>query len=316
MKQLRESKIVKQNKNLAKPFLKWVGGKTQLLGQLQQFYPPELKAGKIDKYFELFVGGGAVFFDIIQRFPIKTAFIADINQDLILAYKVIRDRPQNLIEILSKLQEGYLSSNLEERANIFYQVRGNYNQQRIDFDNQNLSQESIKRVALIIFLNKTCFNGLYRTNKEGDFNVPMGRYKNPTICNSDNILKVSHVLQKATILSGNYDIYNQFIDDKSFIYLDPPYRPISQTSSFTAYAKSGFNDASQIKLSQYYKYLDEECQAKVMLSNSDPQNTDSQDVFFDNLYSQYNIHRVTASRMVNSKAMNRGKITELLITNY
>ncbi|MDJ0682138.1 MAG: DNA adenine methylase [Xenococcaceae cyanobacterium MO_167.B52] len=320
------------NQNLAKPFLKWVGGKTQLLGQLENFYPSELKEGKIDKYFELFVGGGAVFFEVMQKYTIKKAFINDINQDLILAYRVIRDRAPELIEILSQLQAEYLNSNLKERSNIFYQVRENYNQQRINFSYDgggywgnpsisnhsvdNLSEESIKRVALIIFLNKTCFNGLYRTNKKGDFNVPMGRYKNPTICNSDNIFKVSNLLKNVTIISGNYDIFSQYIDSKSLVYLDPPYRPISNTSSFTAYAKSSFNDDSQIKLSQYYQYLDQECQAKVMLSNSDPRNTDSEDSFFDDLYSKYNIHRVSASRMVNSKASNRGKIRELLITNY
>ena len=320
------------NQKLAKPFLKWVGGKTQLLEQLDSFYPPELKTGKIDKYFELFVGGGAVLFEVIQKYPIKKAFISDINPDLILAYQVIRDRALELITILSKLEEEYLNSNLEQRANIFYQIRENYNQQRIDFNYdgggcwgnpsisnhcvENLSEESIKRVALIIFLNKTCFNGLYRTNKKGDFNVPMGRYKNPTICNKDNILKVSNLLQKVTITSGNYDIYSPYIDNTSLVYLDPPYRPISNTSSFTAYAKSSFNDDSQIKLSQYYQYLDQECQAKVILSNSDPKNTDSKDTFFDDLYSQYNIHRVRASRMVNSKATNRGNINELLITNY
>ncbi|MDJ0647513.1 MAG: DNA adenine methylase [Xenococcaceae cyanobacterium MO_188.B19] len=320
------------NKNLAKPFLKWVGGKNQLLTQLETFYPPELKEGKIDQYFELFVGGGAVFFEIMQKYPIKKAFISDINPDLILAYKVIRDRAPELIEILSQLQTEYLNSNLEEQTNIFYQIRENYNKQRIDFNYDgggcwgfpsisnhrvnNLSEESIKRVALIIFLNKTCFNGLYRTNKKGDFNVPMGRYKNPTICNSDNILKVSNLLKNVTIISGNYDIFTQYIDSTSLVYLDPPYRPISNTSSFTAYAKSSFNDDSQIRLSQYYQYLDQECQAKVILSNSDPRNTDSEDNFFDDLYAKYNIHRVSASRMVNSQASNRGKITELLITNY
>ena len=316
MKQLPDSEKINPHKDLAKPFIKWVGGKAQLLGQLEKFYPLELKTGKINKYFELFVGGGAVFFEINQKFSLEKAFINDINQDLILAYKVIRDNPQCLIKILSKLQEEYLIGNRQQREKLFYQIRQDYNQQRIGFDYKSLSQKSINRVALMIFLNKTCFNGLYRTNQKGDFNVPIGKYKNPAICNSDNILKIAKILQNITIMSGNYDIYNQFIDDKSFVYLDPPYRPISKTSSFTAYAKYGFNDASQIKLSQYYRYLDEECQAKIMLSNSDPQNTDSQDVFFDNLYSQYNIHRVSASRMVNSKAMNRGKITELLITNY
>ena len=304
------------NKNSAKPFLKWVGGKTQLLSQLETFYPPELQERKIDKYFELFIGGGAVFFEVIQKYPIEKAFISDINPDLILAYQVIRDRATELIEILSQLQTEYLNSNLEERSNIFYQIRENFNKQRIDFNYKNLSRQSTKRAALIIFLNKTCFNGLYRTNKKGDFNVPMGRYKNPTICNSDNILQVSNLLKNVTIISGNYDVFTQDIDNTSLVYLDPPYRPISSTSSFTAYAKSSFNDDSQIKLSQYYQYLDQECQAKVMLSNSDPRNTDSEDNFFDDLYSQYNIHRVSATRMVNSKASNRGKITELLITNY
>ncbi|MDJ0533483.1 MAG: DNA adenine methylase [Xenococcaceae cyanobacterium MO_207.B15] len=316
MKQLQDAENLNSSKNLAKPFIKWVGGKTQLIGQLENFYPLELPAGKINKYFELFIGGGAVFFEVIQKFPIEKAFINDINQDLILSYQVIRYNPQELIKTLSKLQEEYLTSNSQHRENIFYKIRQEYNQQRIEFDYNNLSQESIKRVSLMIFLNKTCFNGLYRTNKKGDFNVPIGKYKNPTICNSDNLLKISNILQNVTIHSGNYDIYTQYIDNNSFVYLDPPYRPISKTSSFTAYAKSGFNDDSQIKLSQYYKYLDQECQAKVMLSNSDPQNVDVQDVFFENLYSQYNIHRVSANRLVNSKAANRGKITELLITNY
>ena len=321
MKQLQNKKLqtsdnFKTDISLAKPFLKWAGGKTQLLEQFEMLYPIQLKQKKINKYFELFLGGGAVFFNIIQKYSVEKVFLNDINKDLILAYQVIQNNPSDLIELLANLQTKYHQSDNKEREKIFYKIRNNYNKQRINFDYDNISQTSLERVSLLIFINKTCFNGLYRTNRKGEFNVPFGKYKKPTICDSGNILKVSELLQQVTFVSGNYSSLDKFIDNQSFVYIDPPYRPINKTSSFTAYAKSGFNDSNQIELSQYYKHLSEDCGAKVMLSNSNPHNTNLEDNFFHDLYSEYNINKVYASRMVNSNAKKRGKITELVITNY
>ncbi|MDJ0745742.1 MAG: Dam family site-specific DNA-(adenine-N6)-methyltransferase [Xenococcaceae cyanobacterium MO_167.B27] len=316
MSQLQISNKINKNTSLAKPFLKWAGGKTQLLEQFDKLYPQQLKEGKVNKYFELFLGGGAVFFYVIQKYSIEKVFLNDINKDLILGYKVIQQNPHGLINFLSQLQQNYYQSDNKQREKIFYKIRQDYNDQRINFDYKNLSQKSLERVSFLIFINKTCFNGLYRTNKKGDFNVPFGRYKNPKICDETNILKVSQILQDVTLVSGNYDNFDKLIDNKSFVYIDPPYRPINKTSSFTSYAKSGFNDQNQIELSQYYKHLSEDYSAKIMLSNSNPHNKELEDNFFHYLYSDYKINEVYASRMVNSDASKRGKITELVITNY
>lgn len=302
--------------SLAKPFLKWVGGKSQLREQFSSLYPTQLKTGEVNKYFELFTGGGAIFFDVIQKFDLNQIFLNDINQDLILAYRVIQRHPWKLIAELVTLKEKLLQLDIELRAELFYQIRRDYNQQRINFNYQKLSIEAIKRVAWLIFINKTCFNGLYRTNKKGDFNAPFGRYKNPKICDQDNLLRVSDLLQGVTLVSGSYRSLDKFIDRHSFIYIDPPYRPITKTANFTAYAKSRFNDVSQVELSSYYKHLGEDYGAKVMLSNSNPHNSDPVDNFFHDLYRNYRINEVYATRMINSDASKRGKITELVITNY
>lgn len=302
---------------IAKPFLKWVGGKTQLISQIQDFYPREcLKQGKINKYFELFLGGGAVFFDIIQKYKIGQAYLSDINQDLILTYRVIQQQPEQLINSLSELEEKYLSLPQEARKKFFYQSRERYNSIRKTNNYQQDSQDTITIATLTILLNKTCFNGLYRTNKKGEFNVPAGLYKNPKICDVDNLLRVSQLLQPAIIKQGNYNIFERELDRDSFVYIDPPYRPISKTSNFTSYSQFEFSDRQQIELSQYYQHLDRTYGCKLMLSNSEPQNIDSSDTFFEDLYQNYNINRVYANRMVNSNAAKRGKIAELLITNY
>jgi DNA adenine methylase len=321
---LQSAKKVKTHTSLAKPFLKWAGGKTQLLEQFELFLPQQLKEGRIEKYFEPFLGGGAVFFDLIKKYSVNEVFLNDINQDLVLAYQVIKNNPYGLIKKLSELEKKYHKSYFSQREEIFYKIRENYNKQRLEFDYKvlslkectSLSQDSLLRVSWLIFLNKTCFNGLYRTNRQGEFNVPFGKYKNPKICDDNNILEVAQILQNVTLVSGNYNSLDCFIDNQSFVYLDPPYRPINKTSSFTTYAKSGFNDQNQIELSKYYKHLSEVTRAKVMLSNSNPHNTNETDNFFHELYREYYIHEVFASRMVNSDAEKRGKITELLITNY
>ncbi|TVQ48202.1 MAG: DNA adenine methylase [Gloeocapsa sp. DLM2.Bin57] len=299
-----------------KPFLKWAGGKKQLLGIFNQLYPESLKKGECTCYLEPFLGGGAVYFDLVQKYPLKSAYLADINPEIIIAYKVIQKSVESLIEQLADLAIKYQSLPLEKRQELYYQIRENYNQQRIDFNYLDFSESWVKRSAMLIFLNKTCFNGLFRLNKSGEFNVPYGRYKNPTILNQDNLIAISIILQNVDIELANFTESIKFIKDKSFMYLDPPYRPLNKTSNFTSYSKFVFDDTQQIRLANFYKQLNAEYNINLMLSNSDPHNEDPWDNFFDELYQEFNIHRIPATRMINSKAHKRGTVTELVITNY
>ena len=299
-----------------KPFMKWAGGKSQLLGQFQKFYPKEIKVGKIKKYFEPFLGGGAVFLDIFQKFSIESAFLTDINEELILAYKVIQRNPESLIEFLWKYSKQYHNLSEEERKEYFYEVRTNLNLQRFQINYRKYSENWIPRTAQLIFLNKTCFNGLFRLNKKGEFNVPFGKYKNPKILDEENILALSKILQIAEINAGDFYSTENKIDENSFVYFDPPYRPISKTSSFTSYSKYSFNEPEQIQLGEYFAKLNLKKNAKLMLSNSDPKNENPDDTFFDDLFDGFNINKVNANRMINCNGNNRGQISELLITNY
>jgi len=299
-----------------KPFMKWAGGKSQLLGQFQKYYPKELKAGKIKKYFEPFLGGGAVFLDISQQFSIESAFLTDINEELILAYKVIQRNPETLIEFLWKYSKQYYKLSEEDRKEYFYEVRTNLNLQRFQINYRRYSENWIPRAAQLIFLNKTCFNGLFRLNKKGEFNVPFGKYKNPRILDEENILALSKILQIAEINAGNFYSTENKIDENSFVYFDPPYRPISKTSNFTSYSKYSFNDSDQIQLGKYFSKLNLKKNAKLMLSNSDPTNENPDDTFFKDLFDGFNIIKVNANRMINCNAEKRGQITELLIANY
>jgi DNA adenine methylase len=299
----------------AHPFLKWAGGKAQLLEQFKAYYPPELGKGKIKKYFEPFVGGGAVFFDIARNYDIGGAYLSDINEGLIIAYKVIQCDSDKLIRVLCKLENKYHKLNETAREQYYYEIRNKYNSARIKFE-KGYSNQWIPRVAQMIFLNKTCYNGLFRVNRKGEFNVPYGRYKNPTIFDKGNIESVSRLLQNAEIRCGAFDIFTELIDKNSFVYFDPPYRPISKTSSFTSYSRIEFDEDEQIRLGRYFQMLDRQTGAKLMLSNSDPSNEDKSDRFFDKLYRGFNIHRVKASRMINCRAEKRGEIRELIITNY
>lgn len=300
----------------AKPFLKWAGGKSQLLTQFAQYYPPELVQGKLTRYVEPFLGGGAVFIELAQRFGFERALLNDINPELVLVYRVVQQRVSQLIEHLAQHERRYLSADDEERKAYFYAVRDAYNVQRgiIDFD--QFSEEWVIRAGYMIFLNRTCFNGLFRVNSKGEFNVPFGRYKNPTICDSTNLYRVSELLQNAILQVGPFTACEYFIDDSTFVYFDPPYRPISQTSSFTSYSSDRFDDADQVALADFFARISCATGAKLMLSNSDPRALNPDDHFFDNLYADFKIHRVWANRMINSQADKRGKITELLITNY
>lgn len=289
-----------------KPFIKWAGGKSQLLGEIRKKYPRNIK-----KYCEPFVGGGAVLLDILGNFTLDEVMVNDINFDLINTYNQVKNNVEELVLILSEMQRAFCESNTEERKKIYLNKRARYNALKVN----NSENCCIEKASLFIFLNKTCFNGLYRVNRNGLFNVPMGSYKNPSICDADNLLKISKLLHNVKINCGNYTECLNFIDEETFVYIDPPYRPLSVTSSFTSYNENDFNDEEQIAL---VKFIDEitSKKAKVVVSNSDPKNTNEDDDFFDNLYSSYTINRVTAKRMINSKGNSRGCINELLICNY
>lgn len=294
---------------VAKPFLKWAGGKSQLLKNFNLYYPKfDLK---LKKYVEPFVGAGAVLFDLLSKFTFEEIYISDMNKELINTYINIRDNPNQLIVILNKLEIEYKKLNNEHRKIYYLNKRDDYNKLII---NTNKST-NIKKAALMMFLNKTCFNGLYRVNRKGMFNVPIGSYKNPKICDIKNILAVSNKLKNVKIHCDDYKKSYDFIDETTFVYLDPPYRPLNKTSSFTSYTENDFDDKKQIELAEFVNKINKKG-CKFMLSNSDPKNIDPKDNFFDDLYKDYDIIRIDASRMINSKASNRGRIKELLIKNY
>ena len=301
--------------NVIKPILKWAGGKGQLLEQIAKHLPQELIEGKIDCYIEPFVGGGAVFFWVAQNFNIKKFYLSDINQELILLYKTIQKDVNSLIEELKKIENEYLILNEEKRKIYFFNKRNSYNDFKNQIDLKNFERFWFTRSAEIIFLNRTCFNGLFRVNKKGYFNVPFGNYKNPRICNTNNLLLASKLLQKATIQYSDFTQIQNLATPKTFVYFDPPYRPLTKTANFKSYSQFDFNDDEQKRLASFYQKLDHQG-TKLMLSNSDPKNIDKNDNFFDELYSDFTIHRIQANRMINSKTSRRGAISELLITNY
>ncbi len=287
----------------AKPFIKWVGGKGQLLEQLEAKLPEDLDHWQNITYIEPFVGGGAMLFYMLQAHPnISTAVINDINPDLITCYKVVRNNPQELIQSLQNLQSEYHALETEDARRDFYM------ETRARFNTKNLSP--IENTTLFFFLNRTCFNGLYRVNKKGLFNVPFGKYAHPTICDPETILADSELLQRVTILHGDYQQTLSHAGETTLFYFDPPYRPLNDTSSFNDYSKEAFNDAEQIRLKKFCDTVSEAAH-KLMLSNSD-----CKDGFFDHLYQQYDIQRVWASRNINANPNKRGKLTELLIRNF
>lgn len=300
----------------AKPFLKWAGGKSQLLEQLTNYYPKELRENKIKNYVEPFLGGGALFFAISQRYKIQNAYLSDINKDLILTYKVIQQRPFDLLDFLEQYQKDYDQTEQTKRHDLFLAVRKHFNLQRFEINYKKISDNWVPRAAQFIFLNKTCFNGLFRLNSKEEFNVPYGKYKTAMIFDEPNILAVSKVLQNAEIQIANYLDCFEKINENTFVYFDPPYRPISSTASFTTYTGLEFKDKDQLELAQFFQKIDREKGAKIMLSNSDPKNENPDDDFFEKAFSNYNIFRVTAGRAINCNGNKRGKINELIITNY
>ena len=289
-----------------KPFIKWAGGKGKLLPQIRQMYPQGL--GKtITKYAEPFVGGGAVLFDIISTYRLEQIYISDINKNLINTYNTVKNNHKELIEILSYIETQYLSLNADMQKKFYYLKRDEYNNM--------YNTCNIQKAALLIFLNKTCFNGLYRVNKNNMFNVPAGKYKNPKIYSIENISAISEALKYIDIIAESYTNVYEFADEKTFIYFDPPYRPLTNTSSFTAYTDNNFGDKEQISLAEFIEKIEKKG-TYILLSNSDPHNIDNSDMFFDNLYCKKKINRIYAPRTINSKGNNRDYISELLISNY
>ena len=295
--------------DVVRPFVKWAGGKGSLIPQITKYYPFELKNGRIEKYVEPFVGGGAVLIDILQKYEVQEAYAFDINKDLINCYNVIKFNVEDLIQKLEKKEKEFLSLDNEKRKNYFYDVREEYNSYILE------AEPNVKRASEFIFLNRTCFNGLYRVNRNGKFNVPFGKYKNPTICDSSNLRNLSKLIKDVVFEYGDYKKSEELIDAYTFVYFDPPYRPLSDTSGFTSYTKEDFNDEKQKELAEYFNLLSTR-NAKLMLSNSNPKNVDSNDNFFEDIYRGFNINEVSAKRMINSNSEGRGEISELLITNY
>ncbi|NLD48562.1 MAG: Dam family site-specific DNA-(adenine-N6)-methyltransferase [Clostridiaceae bacterium] len=291
-----------------KPFVKWAGGKGQLIDEIRKQYPKGL-GDTIRKYAEPFVGGGAVLFDILNEYELDEIYISDINAELISTYQVLRDNADALISRLSQYQDEYLPLSDDFRKEYYYEKRKKFNELKCqDFLNTEIA-------SLFIFLNRTCFNGLYRVNSKGEYNVPIGSYKSPLICDVDNLRQVSKALSGVSIVCGDYRKSNDFIDNNTFVYFDPPYRPLNATSSFTAYTENMFDDKAQSELAEYIQQVSDKG-AYVVASNSDPKNINPDDDFFDELYSKMKIMRISASRMINSNAGSRGKISELLICSY
>ncbi|MBN1927382.1 MAG: DNA adenine methylase [Prolixibacteraceae bacterium] len=291
----------------AKPFIKWVGGKTQLIESIEKALPKNFSELNNVTYIEPFVGGGAVLFWILQQYPnITKAVINDINADLTTAYKTIKDTPAELVHFLQKIQDKYLPLSENKRKEYYLNKREKFNTKTLD---------PVENTALFIFLNRTCFNGLYRVNSKGLFNVPFGRYANPKICDKQTIFADSELLQKVEILTGDFEETMKYASNNSFFYFDPPYKPLSETSSFNSYAKDEFNDHEQIRLRDFCRKIDGHGHTFI-LSNSDVKGKNQTDDFFDDLYKQFFIRRVYATRMVNANAEKRGKLTELLITNH
>jgi len=277
---------ITKNKKMVPTLVKWAGGKKQLLKQIEEFLP-----SRIENYIEPFVGGGAVAFFILKKYSVKNVFISDINKELVKAYQQIKKNPKPLIKKLKEHKENHCKE-------YYYKVRS--------YDVNSLTD--LELIARFIYLNKTCFNGLYRVNSKGGFNVPMGDYKNPCVCSEEDLNEISNLLKNTTIKKMNFKEVLKYAKKGDFIYFDPPYHPLENSKSFTTYTKNNFIESDQRDLANVFQTLDKRG-CKVMLSNSDTP-------LIKELYKKYNIHVLKATRRINSNAKGRGKINEFLITNY
>lgn len=310
---------------VARPFLKWAGGKGKLLKALSAYFPKALSDGSIAEYYEPFLGGGAMFFHLMQAYPLRRAFLMDANEEIVLLYKVVQQDVEPLIARLEQMERDYLKLPTGKRQDRYLQVRTALNRARPGMDFRKYAQEPwVERAAQLLFLNKTCYNGLFRVNREGSFNTPFGRYANPTIADGGNLRAASALLARAQIRLGDFGELGKLdarprglVKPGSFIYYDPPYRPLSRTSSFTSYSRFAFGDPEQQRLAGLFRGLDRKGVYQ-MLSNSDPKNADPADDFFERTYAGYrdSFWRVPAARAINSVGKGRGRINEIVITNY
>ena len=291
---------------MAKPFLKWAGGKRQILPAIRQRLPDNLD--QFTTYIEPFVGGGAVLFDLLEKYEFENVHIADINPELILCYQTLQTSAEEVFTHLQELIEQYPGED-EARSKFYYEVRNTWNK-NVDRIEQLSEDEKACRVAQTIFLNKTCFNGLFRVNSNGRFNVPVGRYKKPSFPTKKFLQEIQVALEGVKIHLASYYECDTWVDESTFVYFDPPYLPLSETSSFTSYSKNGFGLDQQIELVNLFKVLNDK-HVKLMLSNSDPPSG-----FIDEHYGEFEVKRVPASRSINSKGEGRGKVNEVIVTNY
>lgn len=293
---------------IAKPFLKWAGGKHKLAPVIEELLLKKTDMTQIKTYIEPFIGGGAFFFYLCEKYQFSDKVIMDINQELINLYTSIQQDVYGLLARLDVLQLEYNSlETIEDKSAHFYNIRVKYNE-TIYNENVNLLEQG----SYFIYLNKIGFNGLYRVNKKGFYNVPFGQRKEAVLYNMENMVAVSEVLKDTTIMCGDYKLSKQFANKNSLFYFDPPYRPLSNSSSFNSYAKSEFNDDTQIELAKFCHEIIKE-EAHFILSNSDPKNVSSEDEFFDELYSNYTIERLSVRRMIGAKSSSRTNVSEILV---
>lgn len=298
---------------MLKPIVKWAGGKTQLIPVLQGYLPDYCYQEKFS-LIEPFFGGGAFGLWMLDNYPLMHKLIInDKNSLLVNVYCTIKDHPEELIKSLKEMQDAYLALDVEKRKLYYYTVRTNFNTQKKQLNSEN----ACLLATWFLFLNRTCFNGLYRENSRGDFNVPVGEYKNPLIYNPELITELSHALVKTKITQGDYLNILEFVprNEKILFYFDPPYRPLDATKSFTAYQADGFSDGNQKELANFCRRIDK-MGYQFILSNSDPKNTKPDDDFFDCLYDGFNINRVSAKRRISSKGSDRKPVSEIIITNF
>lgn len=256
-----------------------------------------------------------MFLNIVRTYHIEECIISDVHEDLILCYQTIQRDVYAVIQVLEKLRACYLDATADERTAMYYDMRNLFNAQRPHIDFLEFHPAWIERAAHIIFLNHTCFNGLFRFNSKGEFNVPHGRYKKPRIFDQEHLYAWAEILQRVQILQGDFAICQDYGNSNTFYYFDPPYRPLNKTAAFTSYAKRAFTDFDQKRLAQVFHHL-HKTGARLMLSNSDPRNKTTQDYFFEDLYAGFHMSTVLATRCINSKANGRGKISEIVIMNY
>ncbi|MBA4409705.1 MAG: modification methylase [Odoribacter sp.] len=299
----------------ATPIIKWAGGKTKVLKQLITKFPFELHYGKIRNYYEPFFGGGAVFFNIIQNYNIQNCVLSDVNEELMLFYNVVKKDPNKLLSFVEKYQSNYDRLTDSDKEKFYYEIRNTYNIERFNIDFNDYSYLFVPRAAQMLFLNKTCYNGLFRQNLRGEFNVPFGKNYKTNIVDKNNLYKVSKTLENVSLLCTDFQEICEKIEDRdSFVYLDPPYRPINKSARFTNYHMSNFIDNDQFRLAEIFKKLNEK-NVKLMLNNSCSNTYDDSGVI-ENFYKDFQISYINTSSTMSSISSKRKKINELIITNY